>query len=77
MTLTGAERLVDRRTWASLLRRPWPLVLAIAFVAAVARGVVAFQIPVPWIMTDELIYREFARSFGRSGEFLIRGESIG
>ena len=48
-----------------------------ALVAAGFRIWADFEIPVPWIMTDELIFRELATSFGRSGHFYVRGESIG
>ena len=30
--------------------------------------------PAPWIMVDELIYSELAKSFADSGRFLVRGE---
>ncbi|MGH3050415.1 MAG: glycosyltransferase family 39 protein, partial [Gaiellaceae bacterium] len=31
----------------------------------------------PWIMVDELIYSDMARSFAASGHFLLRGQSAG
>jgi len=51
--------------------------LVLASVAALGRAWIALKIHVPVIMTDELIYRELAESFGRTGHFLVRGESIG
>jgi Dolichyl-phosphate-mannose-protein mannosyltransferase len=55
-----------------------PLVLAGAMIAAfVIRLVLARQIVTPWIMVDELIYSELAKSFAETGDFLIRGATSG
>jgi len=46
------------------------VVLSAAFRIALARRMVA-----PWIMVDELIYSELAKSFAAHGSFLVRGVS--
>src|SRR4029078_2897285 len=33
----------------------------------------AWRVPTPWIMVDELIYSELAKSFAAGGHFLFRG----
>jgi hypothetical protein len=76
LTLAAVEKQPDR-AWGGLLRRPWIVVVGVALVAAIFRIWAAFEIPLPWIMTDELIFRELATSFGRTGHFFVRGESIG
>jgi hypothetical protein len=40
--------------------------------SAVARALIARQIETPWIMVDELIYSELAKSFAERGELLVR-----
>ena len=37
----------------------------------------AWRVPTPWIMGDELIYSEMAKSFAGGGHFLIRGAPTG
>jgi len=37
----------------------------------------AWRVPTPWIMVDELIYSEMAKSFADGGHFLIRGGPTG
>ena len=50
-----------------------PLVLAGAIVVAlIVRIVLATRIVTPWIMVDELIYSELAKSFADGGDFLLR-----
>src|SRR5512133_509125 len=66
-----------RRTRGLLLQRPWFLVLAVGVLAAMGRTLIALQLPAPWIMSDELIYRDLASSFAQTGKLLVRGESIG
>ncbi len=44
------------------------VVLSVAFRIALARRMVA-----PWIMVDELLYSELAKSFAEHGRFLVRG----
>ena len=41
-------------------------------VALIARFVLATRIETPWIMIDELLYSELAKSFADSGDFVIR-----
>jgi glycosyltransferase involved in cell wall biosynthesis len=48
------------------------VVLSAAFRYGLSRRVVA-----PWIMVDELIYSELAKSFASTGHFLIRGSHHG
>jgi 4-amino-4-deoxy-L-arabinose transferase-like glycosyltransferase len=62
--------------WESLVRSgslEIPLVLAGLLLAAfVVRLVLAYRIATPWIMVDEFIYSELAKSFAERGQFLIR-----
>ena len=52
---------------------PWVWVALLVVVSAVVRAVLARRIVAPWIMVDELIYSELAKSFAAHGHFLIRG----
>jgi hypothetical protein len=68
----GATATAPR--WAS---RTAVLTLALAGVVLVlvgARVWLAGRIATPWIMSDELLYSELARSFADSGSFLVRDE---
>jgi hypothetical protein len=65
-----------RERWSSG-RRP---VLVLGGLCAIAVGVrlwTAWEVPAPWIMTDELTYRELAGSIASGGGFDVRGHSIG
>ena len=66
----------DLPRWESLVKSgslEIPLLLAGLLLAAfVVRLVLAYQIVTPWIMVDELIYSELAKSFADRGQFLIR-----
>lgn len=53
------------------------VVAGLMLAAAFLRGWAASTTKTPWVMTDELVYAELARSLARSGEFLVRGEGIG
>jgi hypothetical protein len=46
-------------------------------VSIAARSWLARKIATPWIMSDELIYSEMAKSFASTGHFLIRGGPSG
>src|SRR5207244_7901458 len=50
----------------------WAWVAALVVVSAAARYVLARRIAAPWIMVDELIYSELAKSFAAGGHFLVR-----
>lgn len=57
--------------------------LAVGLIAAgllilgfVVRVLLTRRIPAPWIMGDELLYSDLARSFAESGEIAIRGVSV-
>ncbi|HVC85843.1 MAG TPA: glycosyltransferase family 39 protein [Gaiellaceae bacterium] len=51
----------------------WAWLAAIVVASAAFRIVLARQMVAPWIMVDELIYSELAKSFAASGHFLVRG----
>jgi hypothetical protein len=54
------------------------LTLAVFVVVSIAvRSWLARKIATPWIMTDELLYSEMAKSFASTGHFLIRGAPSG
>lgn len=46
---------------------------ALVLVAIASRLWLATRIPTPWILVDEFIYSEYAKSFAANGDFLIRG----
>ncbi|MFN2628489.1 MAG: glycosyltransferase [Gaiellaceae bacterium] len=47
---------------------------AIVLVSVAAQFLLARRVVSPWIMVDELVYSDMARSFAATGHFLIRGE---
>jgi hypothetical protein len=53
----------------------WAWVTALVVLSAAIRYVIGRQAVAPWIMVDELIYSELAKSFAAGGHFLVRGQS--
>jgi hypothetical protein len=51
---------------------PWAWLTAIVVCSALLRIVLARRMVAPWIMVDELIYSELAKSFAQHGQFLVR-----
>jgi hypothetical protein len=60
-------------TWARLLAAPLTVV-ALLVVALVVRLLLTEKIVTPWILADELIYSDLAKSFAQSGSLLLRSE---
>jgi glycosyltransferase involved in cell wall biosynthesis len=50
----------------------WAWLAALVVVSAVFRYGLSRRVVAPWIMVDELIYSELAKSFAETGHFLIR-----
>jgi glycosyltransferase involved in cell wall biosynthesis len=50
----------------------WVWLAALVVVSAVFRYGLSRRVVAPWIMVDELIYSELAKSFAETGSFLIR-----
>jgi hypothetical protein len=53
----------------------WGWLTALVVVSAVIRYALGRQAVAPWIMVDELIYSELAKSFAAGGQFLVRDHS--
>ncbi len=53
----------------------WAWLASIVTVSTLVRYVLGRGTVAPWIMVDELIYSELAKSLADSGRFLIRGEA--
>jgi glycosyltransferase involved in cell wall biosynthesis len=51
---------------------PWAWLTALVVFSAVFRYGLSRRVVAPWIMVDELIYSELAKSFAATGHFLIR-----
>jgi len=51
----------------------WVWLGAIVLTSSVVRIALAHRVVTPWIMVDELIYSELAKSFAAHGHFLVRG----
>ncbi len=51
----------------------WAVVGAIVVVSSGVRIALAHRVVTPWIMVDELVYSELAKSFAAHGHFLVRG----
>ena len=52
---------------------PWVWLGALYAVAVAVHLSLALRVTSPWIMVDELVYSDMARSFAATGHFLIRG----
>jgi hypothetical protein len=52
----------------------WAWLTGIVVVSAFVRYIFGRGTPAPWIMVDELVYSELAKSLADSGRFLVRGE---
>src|SRR5262249_23610459 len=50
----------------------WVWLAAIVVASAAARIALAHRIVAPWIMIDEIVYSELAKSFAAHGAFLVR-----
>ena len=55
----------------------WAWLTAVVVCSAVVRILLTRQVVAPWIMVDELVYSELAKSFAAHGRFLIRGVPTG
>src|SRR5205823_2020341 len=55
----------------------WAWLTGLVVVSTLVRYLRARQIVAPWIMVDELIYSELAKSFAATGKLLVRGHSTG
>ena len=53
----------------------WPWLVAIVALSTGIRIALGRHVIAPWIMVDELIYSELAKSFAAGGHFQIRGVS--
>ena len=53
----------------------WAWLTGIVAMSAIVRYFFGRGTPAPWIMVDELIYSELAKSFAESGRFLVRDEA--
>jgi hypothetical protein len=51
----------------------WLWLAGIVALSVFVRAVLAHRIVAPWIMVDELVYSELAKSFAAHGHFLVRG----
>jgi hypothetical protein len=51
----------------------WFWLASIVAVSIVVRAALAHRIVAPWIMVDEIVYSELAKSFAAHGHFLVRG----
>src|SRR5436190_12055827 len=51
---------------------PWAWLAALVVFSAVFRYGLSRRVVAPWIMVDELIYSELAKSFAATGHFLVR-----
>ena len=51
----------------------WAWLGALYAVAVSVQLALALRVTSPWIMVDELVYSDMARSFAKTGHFLIRG----
>jgi hypothetical protein len=72
-----AAAKVDVRNRAVALARGVPAWVWIAGLVVVSTGIryaLARRLVAPWIMVDELVYSELAKSFAATGHFLLRGQ---
>jgi hypothetical protein len=52
----------------------WAWLAGLVLASTLVRYLLARRVVAPWIMVDEIVYSELAKSFADSGEFHLRGE---
>jgi hypothetical protein len=67
-----ASRLRFRTASISSWRAASLVCAALALIAIGARLWLTRRVPTPWILVDELLYSEYAKSFAAEGHFLVR-----
>jgi hypothetical protein len=74
LATTRAAELSRRSAALALVRAVpvWAWLSALVVVSAAIRYVIARESVAPWIMVDELIYSELAKSFAAGGQFELR-----
>jgi glycosyltransferase involved in cell wall biosynthesis len=55
----------------------WAWLVGLVIASIVVRYGLSRRVVAPWIMVDELIYSELAKSFAAGGHFLVRGHHTG
>jgi Dolichyl-phosphate-mannose-protein mannosyltransferase len=78
LAATRATTAADKRVAVLSVVRvipAWAWLSLLVVVSAVIRYALSRQAVAPWIMVDEVIYSELAKSFAASGQFLIRDHS--
>jgi hypothetical protein len=78
LAATRATTAAEKRVAALSVVRAipaWAWLTLLVVVSAVIRYALSRQAVAPWIMVDELIYSELAKSFAAGGQFLIRDHS--
>jgi hypothetical protein len=68
--MTAAAAIVRARATAL---PTWVWLAGVVVVSALVRMALAHRIVTPWIMVDELVYSELAKSLAADGHFLVRG----
>jgi len=69
----GRPEPASSPTRSRLARVPiWAWLVGLVVLSALFRYGLSRRVVAPWIMVDELIYSELAKSFAQSGHFLIR-----
>jgi glycosyltransferase involved in cell wall biosynthesis len=77
LALNGRPRAEPRRP-STFARVPiWAWLVGVVVASILVRYGLSRRVVAPWIMVDELIYSELAKSFAATGHFLIRGHSSG
>jgi 4-amino-4-deoxy-L-arabinose transferase-like glycosyltransferase len=66
------------RAWSLARAVPvWAWLVGLVALSTAIRYVLTRQTVAPWIMVDELIYSELAKSFAATGHFLVRDHTTG
>ena len=78
VTADGSARLghVSQPGWGTRLIGLWPMWIWLASLYAasvVVQLALGLRLVSPWIMVDEIVWSDMARSFAATGHFLIRG----
>jgi Glycosyl transferases group 1/Dolichyl-phosphate-mannose-protein mannosyltransferase len=69
----GSVTVPGTGSWLRLAGPMWAWLGGLYAVAVTIQLALALRVTSPWIMVDELVYSDMARSFARTGHFLIRG----